>query len=131
MQLLSRIRTGFGHKERVWKVNGDKCTKLFHRILNSRAHEDRINSLTIDGCVISDEKLILEHITSFFKDLHTKSEKDRPSFKNPPGNKLDENVMLSLESDFSEAKIYPALCSLADDKTPGPDGLQMEVYKAF
>lgn len=29
-----------------------------------------------------------------------------------------------------EEEIYKALCSLTGDKSPGPDGLQMEVYKA-
>lgn len=39
------------------------------------------------------------------------------------------NKAEALETNFTEEEVFKALCSLSGDKTPGPDGFSMLVYK--
>lgn len=50
------------------------------------------------------------------------------NFNNPA---IRQDQLATLESPFSECNIEQAISSLQSQKTPGPDGLTCELYKAF
>lgn len=114
----------------LWKTNRDKCIKIFHKVLNSYAMDGRISSLKIDGVTCSDTSLIKNHVVSFFKDLYTESNVSRHFFHELPVSCLCKNNSEALEADFTEEEIFTSFSSLAQDKTLGSDGLQIEVYRS-
>lgn len=53
----------------------------------------------------------------------------RPFFENLSLKSLNEKNKILLERSFTEEEIFTAVCSLAGDKTLGPDGFPVTVYQ--
>lgn len=114
--------------KKLCRCAGGKCTKYFHRIVNRNQQRNRIDKLRIHGRTETNTSQISNHVHSFFKDLYSEPVFNRPSFGGLGLKKITEEEASYLERDFSEEEIKAALTSLAADKSPGPEGFQMEVY---
>lgn len=88
-----------------------------------------IRNLVIDGAPCEDKEQIKTHIVSFFKNLYTESEIHRPFLHKLPLKSQNVEKAKLLEEVFRENEVLSALVSMIGDKTPGPNDLQLEVYR--
>jgi hypothetical protein len=61
-----------------WLREGDKNTKFFHRVANSKKRNNAIVSLIINGSLSLEATNIKSHIVQFYTQLFTKSYSRRP-----------------------------------------------------
>lgn len=113
---------------KLWKEHGDKCSKLFHKVVNSKASNNRINSRQIGEAISEETGEIRNHIVDFYKTLFMETETQRPYFNDLPLPSLCSKDSKTLELSISETDVFIAISSLSGDKTPAPDGYPMLVY---
>lgn len=67
---------------------------------------------------MDDQKCIKEHVLRYFKTLYEENVLDMPFCAELQVNKLTEDSSRELESDFTKAQVFEALCSLASENSP-------------
>ena len=123
-----------------WHEFGDVPSKYFCGLEKSNHDRKLMSKLTLpDGAIITDQKLILEKQTDFYKTLYTSSQ----TFDNLDYQRMkdyiDQNTILSLpdeeqdelNADISIDEVAAALKNMKDNKSPGTDGLPVEFYRFF
>ena len=90
--------------------------------------------LTEDGTLVETQDEILKETTNFYKRLYT-SKKTDDLAQDYLLNKLKQNLTDedkdSIEGEITLTEILIAIKSLANEKSPGCDGLIAEFYKTF
>ena len=90
--------------------------------------------LTEDGTLVETQDEILKETTNFYKRLYT-SKKTDDLAQDYLLNKLKQNLTDedkdSIEGEITLTEILIAIKSLANEKSPGCDGLTAEFYKKF
>ncbi|WMV48293.1 hypothetical protein MTR67_041678 [Solanum verrucosum] len=114
-----------------WLKQGDKNTKKFHRIVTAHKRYNSIDTLLVEGNLISDPEEIKREITSFYKKLYTETERWRPDFKLQGLNTISEEERDWLQSHFEEAEVLKCIKSCASDKAPGRNGFPMSFFQNF
>ncbi|XP_020266409.1 uncharacterized protein LOC109841898 [Asparagus officinalis] len=124
----------YKQKSRIaWNIHGDRCTKLFHSIIKSNRHYNRILVLHDNsGIIISDNEGIAMEFISYFKGLMgTAVNTDSPDYniiKNGPC--INDTHSRYLSAHVSNEEIKKAVFSMSDNKAPGPDGYSASFYKS-
>lgn len=106
----------------AWRRRGDKNTKFFHKIVESRASSNSISHLFIEGRKVTDLSKVQKHVEDFFTLLYTEEITDRPDFGNLNLKVITQDQSDAIEKPFTESEILNALKDLAGEKTPVPDG---------
>ena len=114
---------------------GERCTSYFVNLEKQRANNKQMNSLlTEDGTLVETQDEILKETTNFYKQLYT-SEKTDDLAQDYLLNKLKQNLTDedkdSIEGEITLTEILIAIKALANEKSPGCDGLTAEFYKTF
>ena len=114
---------------------GERCTSYFVNLEKQRANNKQMNSLlTEDGTLVETQDGILKETTNFYKRLYT-SEKTDDLAQDYLLNKLKQNLTDedkdSIEGEITLTEILIAIKALANEKSPGCDGLTAEFYKTF
>lgn len=67
-------------KRRVnWVREGDVNTRFFHKVVNGKRRRSLIKELEIDESrIVTDNDVIAEEVTRFFKDLYSEDVRERP-----------------------------------------------------
>lgn len=50
----------------MWIKDGDKCSKFFHKIMNSHGANNSINNLVMDGRLCKDQKEIEAQVLKYY-----------------------------------------------------------------
>lgn len=95
----------------LWRANGDKCSKLFHRIVNGSVESGHISNLIIEGARATDKNMICDHILMFYNNLFAEQEGVRPKLSGLNFNSLLEDLALWMERDISEDEVIQAINS--------------------
>ncbi|KAK3227568.1 hypothetical protein Dsin_007430 [Dipteronia sinensis] len=120
-----------GQKSRVaWLKEGDRNTKFYHCMASSRMRRNLIGEMIIEGNTISDPTRLSVEVFKFFKKHFQKEQWERPRLPRLNLKKNSEMERVGLEEDFSMAKIWTALSSCDGNKSPGPDGFNLNFFKA-
>ncbi|KAJ4768712.1 RNA-directed DNA polymerase (reverse transcriptase)-related family protein [Rhynchospora pubera] len=86
-----------------------------------------VNSLMINGTLVTDSNCISNEFSSFYESLFGSSFAAIPiNFNTLYSPSLQ---LLSLDEPFNEGEIYRAVMRLASNKASGPDGLPNELFK--
>ena len=114
---------------------GERCTSYFVNLEKQRANNKQMNSLlTEDGTLVETQDEILKETTNFYKRLYT-PEKTDDLAQDYLLNKLKQNLTDedkdSIEGEITLTEILIAIKALANEKSPGYDGLTAEFYKTF
>ena len=114
---------------------GERCTSYFVNLEKQRANNKQMNSLLKeDGTLVETQDEILKETTNFYKRLYT-SEKTDDLAQDYLLNKLKQNLTDedkdSIEGEITLTEILIAIKALANEKSPGCDGLTAEFYKTF
>ncbi|KAF9620692.1 hypothetical protein IFM89_013992 [Coptis chinensis] len=131
--LLKMEEINWKQKSRVKELQeGQSNTKYFHRVANMRNWHNSLSCLAIDGQVVRDGNVIREHISKFYAELYKENVLLRPKLNGLlQYDSLDHSQRDLIEWDFDEEEVIKALRALDGDKSPGPDGFPMLVYKCF
>ena len=111
---------------------GEKCSKYFMRLENRNYRTKCITTLLKDEIKISKQPEILDEYKQFYKNLYTKSvECNQFDFFN-----TNDVVLNEIEKEICGTKLcldecYENLLKLSNNKTPGCDGISVELYKVF
>lgn len=68
-------------------------------------------------------------IIEFFTELYTETDSDRPKLDGMELKSISEQQKSWMERDFRETQVKGAIETLDSEKSPGPEGFPMEVYK--
>ena len=120
-----------------WIENGERPTKYFFNLEKRNFNKKTIGELRLqDGSTTKNEKLILNHIEAFYKDLL----KSQIPFNDDTYDNFVQNLQLPKLSDDERDKLEGPLkfdeCknvleTFQNDKSPGEDGFTAEFYKFF
>ena len=117
-----------------WIDENEKCSKFFLRKEKLNYSTKHIKTLLINGQIVSDPKLILDCGKTFYKNLYTERS-DNTNFnidcymQNIQGPKIDNETKAMCEKDITEEECENAIKDLPSNKTPGPDGIPIDLYK--
>ena len=120
-----------------WIEKGERPTKYFFNLEKRNYNKKTISELELDnGELLTEEKLILQEIESYYKDLYTSKVSatlsDFDQFSQNleiPHLSNDERDRLEGPLSFDECK--QILNSFSNGKSPGEDGLTVEFYQKF
>ena len=107
---------------------GDKNTRFFHRIANSRRRSNHIRGIEVDGVLYEDEEEVRSKVVNFYQRLYIESVTWRPSMDGLEFASIEEDEQLELESDFSKEEVVKVLHEMEGDKAPGLDGFTMALF---
>ena len=117
-----------------WYDEGEKCTKYFLGLENSRNNKRDITAIkTKNGDTTFDEDEILVNLSGYYEKLYTSNGRscdttyldnlEFPTISLEQKNVLDEN--------FTKDEIKIAIMQIKEKKCPGLDGFPIEFYKKF
>lgn len=75
------------------------------------------------------KKICKDHLEAFYKELDIEKQNIRPKLDGSKFKTINQEKAEKMEMDFRETEVRLALDSLAADKSPGPEGFPVEVYK--
>lgn len=118
----------------MWLKEGDRNTKFFHRMANTKIRKSKIQALEINQELTAKESDIHSHILSYYKDLlgtpgATFAQLGTHFWDDAEKVSVDENI--SLTAPFSEQEIYQAVFQFEPQGAPGPDGFTFAFYQKF
>jgi hypothetical protein len=117
-----------------WVLQGDANTKYFHAMANGRRRKCCISSLVSDQGVITDKRLIQQHIYEFYRQL-LGAEEARVCGLHP--NAWSSEARVSQEENdnlmrtISEKELEAIVIDMKSDTAPGPDGFPVFFFKKF
>ena len=125
---------GFITRSRVkWFEEGEKCTKYFLSLEKRNAIRNTIQSIKIDGHIVTDKEKILQHFSENLKKKYTKGHVDAPHAYLEHGifDRLSDEERETLEETISIDELKTALMGMKKGKTPGSNGFTAEFLKHF
>lgn len=118
-----------------WMLEGERVSKYFCNLENRNFKSKAIPFLEKDnGNLLTDQKDVLEEITSFYSNLYKKREVEEVDLNlllPPDTPKLDNDERESIEGMITLDEAKYALKNMKNDKSPGPDGFTVEFFKFF
>lgn len=112
----------------LWLKEGDKNTKFFHRLANSRHKFNQVDSLSINGEVSRNPRETQEHIVHFYKNLYVENCSWRPRVEGLSFLSIDEDESSWLEREFEEKEVWDVIKDFNGDKALGSDGFTMAFF---
>ncbi|XP_077215810.1 uncharacterized protein LOC143850444 [Tasmannia lanceolata] len=128
--LLLQEEISWRQKSRVkWLVEGDKNTAYFHAMASARRRSNRIESISVNGALISSKEEVSSAIVDFYSALYASegvihSIPEEVEFKS-----LNLEVSSNLEEPFAEEEVERGLFSMPKDKAPGPDSFCLAFFQ--
>ena len=113
-----------------WLNEDDKNTKFYHCMANGRKRRNWIDELTIEGNVVSDPIQLSSGVFNFFKKHFQKEQWTRPRLPLLQLKRITDMEKSSLEEEFSVLEVRDALLSCDGNKSPGPNGFNLNFIKA-
>jgi mannosylglycoprotein endo-beta-mannosidase len=115
-----------------WLLQGDSNTSYFHRVANGRKRKSSVHSLKNGDVIIEGTKDLLEHATSYYKELFGPAPRNLVPIGDDlwtPDEKLNDEDNIDLSWPFSVDEIKTALFSMEVNRAPGPDNIPIEFFQ--
>ncbi|KAF7815029.1 reverse transcriptase [Senna tora] len=112
----------------LWLAHGDRNTRYFHSVVNSRRMKNRIHGIHLeDGQWISDPQEVKQTCVEYFKDIFTDSsngnrDECRQFILEAGITKISAGQRDILNRPFTNMEIETAVFQMDGSKAPGPDG---------
>ena len=128
--LASLEEISWRQKSRILFVKeGDNNTHFFHHVANSHRRTNHIRGIEVDGVLYEDEEEVRSKVVDFYQSLYTESDTWCPSMDGLEFARIEEDVQLELERDFSKEEVVKVLHEMKGDKAPGLDGFTMAFFQ--
>ena len=89
------------------------------------------NTLLIDDVEINEHDQIMIEQVRFYTELYKADEKIKFEIKNKNAIQINKVLHDSQNKEFNKKEIATAVLKMANNKTPGNDGLPIDIYKVF
>ncbi|GJW51553.1 RNA-directed DNA polymerase, eukaryota, reverse transcriptase zinc-binding domain protein, partial [Tanacetum coccineum] len=114
-----------------WLKEGDKNTAYFHKILKSRQHKSRIESICDEHGIRHEGDKVPEQFVNHFaqflgKEVHVQSIEKRDDIFTC---RLNEEEAADMIVEVTNEEIKKSIFDIADIKAPGPDGFTAYFFK--
>ncbi|KAK3225737.1 hypothetical protein Dsin_005599 [Dipteronia sinensis] len=117
-------------KSRVrWLKDGNKNSKFFHVMCQTKRRCNQIGELVINGVVCKDPPSIRGEIYRYFKEHYRQGFRNKPKLRAIDLKKLEKAESVALENEFSSEEVWMALRDYDGNKAPGPDGFNLNFIK--
>lgn len=127
-----RVRAARFRSKAQYYMYGEKCSKYFFNLERSRGNSKIISQLIReDGSVIKEQSKILQEERIFYQKLYGPTVTKEWNYMNKDGPSLSAAERDSFEQPISDGEVANSLMGMANNKTPGDDGLTVEFYKMF
>lgn len=127
-------KNAFKSKAR-WYQLGEKNNAYFLSLQRRNYHRKHMIQIEVQGNLITNPKQILIEQGRFYKKLFATKETEENLIMPPqninPNKKLSNLENARLESEITLGEVAKAIKNMPNGKTPGADGIPVEVYKAF
>ena len=111
---------------------GEHCTKYFFGLEKANARSKTMTAtMTEKGDITHDSKEILEIQSKFYKKLYTKDQNIKCELNEPPPVRLSGENSQKLETALTLEELQQAVCTTAQNKSPGTSGFQINLYIVF
>ena len=118
-----------------WTELGEKPTRYFYQLENSRQSRNAIHELRVDSdTTVKTSRGILKECNAFYKGLYTEEPTDRTSqdwLLEQLDSTLSSEDQALCEGELTILECHAALSQMESGKSPGMDGLPAEFYSRF
>ena len=115
----------------VWLKEGDRNTRLFHKMANAHRRKNRIGRIRINCVWFTVGQEMEEEILRAFENLLIDSGGWKPDSNNLSFERIDQEEARELERPFTEKEIFKALADFKGVKALGSDGFPMGFLAFF
>lgn len=114
-----------------WLQNGDKNSKFFHRMIQSRRYGNRIMSICNEEGARFEGDMVAEQFVNHFSKFLGSVDNVDPIIDADSlfTNKLSDTEALEMIGEVTDSEIKSALFDIGDAKAPGPDGFSVFSFK--
>ena len=130
--LLEKSKSLIFRSKVKWMSEGERCTKYFCSLEKARSRSKScqliINSNNEE---ITSNKGILDEQSKFYRELYKADPTVQFNLTNTTNTQVGEEMKQRHEAAFTETDLYRAMKGLKRGRTPGKDGLGIEVYETF
>lgn len=118
-------------RERFFE-EGERSSKYYFSLEKHNARKKTMFRAKDDnGSITSDQSQIRKIQAKYFKKLYSPDIRASFNLVNIHGNGLTQEMKTDLESDLKMEELTTAIKQMPNNKSPGLDGLTIEVYKMF
>lgn len=111
---------------------GERSSKYYFALEKSNAKKKALCEIKLpNGQTTSDKARILQEVSKYYKELYQSNSTINFNLKNDSDIKISNADKLKLDQDISLQELTTAVFSMPNNKTPGIDGLPIEIYKTF
>ena len=118
-----------------WTELGEKPTRYFYQLENSRQSRNAIHALRVDNnTTVTTSRGILQECNTFYKALYTEEPVDIPSqdwLLGQLDSALSSEDQALCEGELTFSECHAALSQMESGKSPGSDGFPAEFYSRF
>lgn len=131
--LLEKAKHTILKTKAKWFNEGEQSTKYFLNMQKQRCNERTINKIYLDdGSLTTERNKIAAEFKKFYEVLYTSNPDVCFTHSNHNVERmLSEMEKKKLEEPLTQEELTHSLNSMANNKTPGNDGLPPEFYKIF
>ena len=131
-KVLERTAGVMFRSKAKWYELGEKNTKYFFSLekekYNSKTCFKMFNENNIE---ISEQSEILEQQKRFYQELYQQDDDVSFTIENVFGVEVPDYIRQQQEVRLSAENLREAIKTMSNNKTPGPNGIPIEVYKIF
>lgn len=116
-----------------WFEQGERSSKYFFSLEKANSNSKMIRALQLsNGSTSYDNAEIMREQVSFYKKLYAKDHAVHFHLDLPEEvDKLSDTERQFMDKQLSKVEIATAILAMPNNKTPGDDGLPIEVYKVL
>ncbi|OMO53991.1 reverse transcriptase [Corchorus capsularis] len=114
-----------------WIKEGDRNTKYFHMVASARRSANFINNINHNGMTLSHPKEMKKAVADRFESFYNSSTTLELDDLDCDFKKLNLDQVDFLESPFTEKEVWEAIDSCDGNKSPGPDGFNLNFFKSY
>ncbi|WMV13373.1 hypothetical protein MTR67_006758 [Solanum verrucosum] len=124
LKIIKREESLWRQKSRaLWRKEGDKNTKFFHRIANAYRRYNNIDQLMVQREITQEPHKIEGEIIDFYKKLYTETAQWRPTLQDAQCPVITEEEKEALQANFEESEVLRCLKMCAVDNLVLMDSL--------
>lgn len=113
-----------------WIANGERNTSYYHVVANGRKKENWIHKIQVGDVDFFSQAEIEDEARKYYSHLYTEDQSWRPKVDNLNFPSISEEQRITMERPIEEEEILGVIKGLKQNKSPGPDGMPNEFYKA-
>ena len=114
-----------------WALDGERNSKYFYSLEKARYNSKVCNKLIIDDQIISDHESITNAQVNFYTELYQSDTQINFKMENKTNIKVSNSEKIIQQQSLNATLVKQALRDMQNQKTPGKDGIPVDVYKVF